>query len=335
MLDEPRSLVLRIAIACLALGLASPASAQSMGSYADAAHACSTSPLTSWELRAQLASAEACWYPSALVSFTTRSGLTISSGALRYLSPETRTAVYAASSHRAFNVNSAFRTLVEQYYLFTARSPACMAVATPGSSNHESGTAVDVSPDGTNVSVRTALQNAGCRWLGTGDRVHFDCLPRGAARHTVITFQRLWNLNHPTDRLTEDNAYGAQTLARLRASPIHGFAHMPCTTTPPPPDGGMPDGGMPDAGPGDAGSRDAGVTDANAGLDAAVFDAGPRDADTLDGGAGETSHSDASRAAQPVAGGCACRATSAGSRPAGAIGWLLLALAVVARRRRR
>lgn len=225
-------LALALALAASATA-ATPAGAQTVGSRADAAHACLTDAVAGWELRAQLARAETCWYPAALVPVTPGSGLTYSAGALRYASPETRTALYAARRRHAVNVTSGFRTMLEQYWLYTSGS--CGSVLPPGSSNHESGTAVDVA---NSSAVRAALTASGCRWPNIArDPWHLDCLPRSATRRTVITFQRLWNLNHPSDRITADNVYGPQTRARLRASPIHGFARMPCTTppTPPPP----------------------------------------------------------------------------------------------------
>src|SRR6185503_17636884 len=39
----------------------------------------------------------------------------------------------------------------------------------------------------------------------------------------TLAFQRLWNRNHPTDKIAEDGAYGPQTEARLRQSPATGF----------------------------------------------------------------------------------------------------------------
>lgn len=326
-----RSTVLIALTLCLTQATAqTTAQAQTVGTMVDRAHSCSTSGPRSWALDDQLARAQSCFYPSALVPMSTRSGLTYGAGILRYSSPETRDAIYAAAGRTSFNVNSAFRTLLQQYYLSTARAPACMAVASPGGSNHESGTAVDVSPDGRTTRVRSALEGAGCRWLGAGDVVHFDCLPRGATARTVITFQRLWNLNHPTDRIAEDNAYGPNTRERLRQAPITGFSNDGCSPTPPvdagPPDAGPP--AMPDA----SVPRDASVVlDASVMLDASiVLDASAMwDAsgtDELDAGVDAQAIGDAatrmdapSRHAASLSSSCACRAATPTRTP-----WSLL-----------
>ncbi len=198
-----------------------------VGSAADGAHGCSTSTVFGWGLDAQLARAESCMYPDALVPVSAGSGLSFASASLRYATPETRSALYSARGHVSFRVNSAFRTVLEQYWLYTARSPACGSVATPGSSNHESGSAVDVHEYS---AARSALLAAGCTWPNyPHDPWHFNCLPRSAPRRTVLVFQRLWNLNHPDDRISEDNVWGPQTRARLRATPTAGFVYDGCS----------------------------------------------------------------------------------------------------------
>jgi uncharacterized protein (TIGR03382 family) len=54
--------------------------------------------------------------------------------------------------------------------------------------------------------------------------VHFDHLSSPDNRgKDVLAFQRLWNRNHPTDKISEDGAYGPQTESRLRMAPATGF----------------------------------------------------------------------------------------------------------------
>ncbi|MBK6579879.1 MAG: D-alanyl-D-alanine carboxypeptidase family protein [Sandaracinaceae bacterium] len=65
---------------------------------------------------------------------------------------------------------SGFRPLSDQYLLWA--SGQCAVVGVPGSSNHQSGRAVDVN---NTVEARTALTNAGCVWFGASDAVHYDC----------------------------------------------------------------------------------------------------------------------------------------------------------------
>ena len=216
----------RIAIAGLlaTIAIGSQANAQSIGNVVDAAHGCDGNlPGT---FSSQLARAQACMYPDALVQIAPGGGLTIGAGALPFASPETRTALYAARGSVSFHINSAFRTLVEQYWLATATAPRCGSVATPGSSNHESGTAVDVQEYS---AARPALLAAGCTWPNySNDPWHFNCLPRGAAPRTVLTFQRLWNLNHPEDPIAVDGGWGPMTEARIRRAPIAGFPNDGC-----------------------------------------------------------------------------------------------------------
>jgi len=45
---------------------------------------------------------------------------------------------------------------------------------------------------------------------------------------SVLSFQKLWNLNHPEDQIDQDGVYGdKQTGARLLRSPIEGFELTP------------------------------------------------------------------------------------------------------------
>ena len=84
-------------------------------------------------------------------------------------------------------------------------------------------------------AIRSTLESEGCSWLGSRDPVHFDC-PGGDQRsQAVLAFQKLWNLNNPGDRISEDGAYGPQTESRLASTPAGGFANDGCTEDPPPP----------------------------------------------------------------------------------------------------
>lgn len=219
-----RSTVLVVSLLAASFA-ATRAHAQTVGE-AFVAHGCSGSVIRDWGLRSQLARAQSCMYPDRLVEITPGGGLTFSSGdTLRFATPQVRSALYGSrDADVAIQVNSAFRNLLEQWWLHTARSPACGAVATPGSSNHESGSAIDVQNYG---SARGALEARSCNWPNiSADPWHFDCV--AAPRTTVLVFQRLWNLNNPGDRIAEDNSWGPMTEARLRASPIRGFANDGC-----------------------------------------------------------------------------------------------------------
>ncbi len=123
-------------------------------------------------------------------------------------------------------INSGLRTLPQQYLLYrwyqTGRCGIGLAAA-PGNSNHESAVAIDIED---NAGWRSALQAQGFRWLGASDPVHYDFVGKAAVDLkglSVEAFQRLWNRNHPDDRIDEDGAYGTDTETRLAKSPVGGF----------------------------------------------------------------------------------------------------------------
>src|SRR5262249_31571409 len=97
--------------------------------------------------------------------------------------------------------------------------------ATVGTSNHESGRAVDLA----NYSaVITLMANHGWAHDVPGDDVHFDHNASPDIRgQDTKAFQGLRNRNHPTDQIAADGAYGPQTEARLKMSPATGFATGP------------------------------------------------------------------------------------------------------------
>ncbi len=143
----------------------------------------------------------------------------------------------AAARTDTINISSMFRTVVQQYFLWR-RSSCYPAVATPGSSNHETGIAIDVS-DPDNSNWRSVLEANGFKWLGSFDRFHFDYVGTGAVNlrgQDVLAFQRLWNRNNPSDKIAEDGDFGPATEARLKKSPATGFPiGADCGPPPPPP----------------------------------------------------------------------------------------------------
>jgi len=122
-------------------------------------------------------------------------------------------------------INSMYRTIAQQYFLYR-RASCFSAVASPGRSNHETGIAIDVrDPD--NATWRSALIDSGFTWLGSKDRYHYDYKGAGSVDLRgldVKAFQRLWNRNHPEDKIAEDGVWGGDTESRLLKSPADGFA---------------------------------------------------------------------------------------------------------------
>ncbi len=193
--------------------------------------ACSTMGVEG--LSRQLAEAQMCMRPGGFVRFVPHERIRLSSSRVHpYGQARTRDALHRAARRVPLTVNSAFRTVADQYVLY--HSGGCGLAARPGSSNHQSGRAVDISNWS---SARSALESAGCRWLGSTDPVHFDCPGSDRRSDAIRAFQRLWNANHPGDRISEDGVYGPATAARLGRSPANGFRHGACDRD----DDGVPD----------------------------------------------------------------------------------------------
>ncbi len=178
----------------------------------------------------QLVRSQICANPGAFLELTPYPNISVTSSRVHALGTSaTVTALHHAADHHALSVNSAFRTLVEQYLLY--KEGGCGLAAVPGNSNHESGRAVDLQNYSAALSAMTA---AGCTHpYPSSDPVHFDCPGTDMRAASVLTFQRLWNANHPEDRIAEDGAYGPQTGARLGRSPAGGFAMDLCAPPPP------------------------------------------------------------------------------------------------------
>jgi MYXO-CTERM domain-containing protein len=214
-------------------------------------------------LSQQLIAEQNCIRPNALVSFAGKPGISVASNVYAFLEPTAAAAIEKAAGTLTLDVTSAFRTVAQQYLLYHwYQSGQCSIslAAVPGNSNHETGTAVDLSNYSAAVSSMSA-QN----WqhsFPSSDPVHFDYVGGGTVdlrSESVLAFQRLWNANNPNDKLAEDGAYGATTEAKLVASPATGFATgSTCANPPPPPpaDGGSAssDGGSPGSDGGSAGS---------------------------------------------------------------------------------
>jgi len=170
-----------------------------------------------------------CLQPGALVSISGDPNLTFGPEVFRYLQAPAAEHLKAVVAARGspLHLNDALRALPEQYVLYhwylTGRCGIALA-ASPGNSNHESGLAVDVNDS---VGWRSYFDGDGFRWYGSSDPVHYDYVGGGAVVDikglSVLAFQKLWNLNHPTDKIGEDSEYGPQTEARLVQSPLGGF----------------------------------------------------------------------------------------------------------------
>ena len=179
------------------------------------------------ELSRQIADEVDCIMPGQLVRFEAINGIAFTGSAvLPYLGADARDDLYAAAAAGGMplQINSGFRTVVQQYLLrrwFELGRCSIPAAAEPGQSNHESGRAIDVQNYGVWIAM---LDQHGWKHTVPGDDVHFDHLASPDIRGAdVLAFQRLWNRNAPDDPITEDGSYGAMTEARIKRAPAEGF----------------------------------------------------------------------------------------------------------------
>jgi hypothetical protein len=196
---------------------------------------CSTSVVKG--LAVQLVKEIECLRPGTMKRIDGRSGvaLSTSAAAVPFLQSRTADALFRAQKARGIGIkiNSGLRTLPQQvllYRWFQLGRCGIGLAAVPGTSNHESGIAVDIDD---NVGWRSVMEQNDFRWLGAKDPVHFNYAGSGSvalAGLSIRAFQRLWNRNHPEDLLVEDGDYGAKTEARLMKSPVGGFPLGPSST---------------------------------------------------------------------------------------------------------
>ncbi|MBI4951430.1 MAG: D-alanyl-D-alanine carboxypeptidase family protein [Myxococcales bacterium] len=194
-----------------------------------AAAGCTTATVAGLSL--QIIAQGDCSSPGAYVAVPALPNVSFGGAVLPYLEAPARDAFVAAAAAEpqlSMQVNSMLRTVAQQYLLYSwylAGSCGIGLAATPGSSNHETGLALDLSPYDL---WRPTLEAHGFAWLGASDPVHFDYVGAGAVDYRgvdVRAFQELWNGNHPDDPIAADGDYGPQTEARLELAPADGFAH--------------------------------------------------------------------------------------------------------------
>ena len=192
--------------------------------------ACSTEVVLG--LSRQISNEVQCLTPDSFVRFEEGNGIVFAGSAvLPYLTPAGKRDLEAAVAARGgqLNINSAFRTLAQQYLLVQWHNQgrcSITAAAPVGQSNHETGRALDIGNWGDWVG---ALGNHSWGHTVPGDEVHFDHLASADLRgYDVLAFQRLWNRNHAGDQIDEDGLYGPQTEARLVKSPAGGFSIGAC-----------------------------------------------------------------------------------------------------------
>lgn len=170
--------------------------------------------------------------PNALVSFDDLN-VELGNAAFPFVPQAGKEALRKAIAKRGETlvVNSAYRTLAQQVLLYNNRSNNKNPVAAPGTSNHQSGLALDIEDrDG----WEPFLIPLGWEPLA-GDPPHVDYQGAGARdlrKTTILAFQKLWNKNHPDNKLDEDGEFGPNTEAALNRSPSVGFDIAPWSDNP-------------------------------------------------------------------------------------------------------
>ena len=190
------------------------------------AESCTTSVVKG--LSTQLLDEIQCLRPGTFTSIEGLPGFELGAAVFPWLQTPAREALVAAQKQRGVTmaINSALRTLPQQFLLYRwykAGRCGISLAASPGKSNHESALAVDIQD---NSAWREAMASHDFVWLGASDPVHFDYKGEGLADIgglSVLAFQRLWNRNHPDDRIEEDSEYGPATEDRLAKAPVGGF----------------------------------------------------------------------------------------------------------------
>lgn len=188
---------------------------------------CETSPVRG--LDQQLIDEVNVIVPNALVSIEELDVELTGSSVWPLLQPAAKEALGRAIAERGatLQVNSGYRTIAAQLVLFQNANECGFEVAPVGSSNHQSGLALDIAD---NEGWRPVLERYGWQWFGPSDPVHFDFTGGGTQdiRGTAtLAFQRLWNRNNAADPIAEDSVYGEQTNIRLGNSPAEGFPSPP------------------------------------------------------------------------------------------------------------
>ena len=199
---------------------------------------CSTASVKG--LTEQIIAMTNCLVPGAFAKVEA-SNADFGSAATPYMQTAARNALVSALKAKpstTMTINSMLRSVAQQYLLYRwylAGTCGISLAAKPGNSPHEVGKGLDVSQYST---WQSTMESKGFSWQGSSDPWHYTYVGSGLKDLTgkgVLAFQKLWNLNHPTDKIDEDGLYGPQTESRLKQSPANGFATPPsCNTNEPP-----------------------------------------------------------------------------------------------------
>jgi len=145
-----------------------------------------------------------------------------------FLQREAGLALIAAIAEKGSkpSLTHAIRVLPQQaavsYWYLHGQKCGIKLAATPGTSPHERGIAIDIN---NNAAWRAVLKKHGWIWRGPADPPHFNY--HGGSDPdfgiaSIKAFQKLWNL-HNADKIDEDGVFGPTTEKKLGLSPVEGF----------------------------------------------------------------------------------------------------------------
>jgi hypothetical protein len=145
--------------------------------------------------------------------------ISVGSGTIHlYLQKEAKNSLLKIATKYKFTINSAYRTLAQQYVL---KKNLDSLVANIGSSNHGSGLAIDIEEYD---SLKDVFESNGwSQSYPSNDPVHFDFDGVDKRIETIKSFQRYWNRFNPKDKIDVDGIVGNQVMTRLRITPVEGF----------------------------------------------------------------------------------------------------------------
>jgi len=210
----------------LCVGMAvSAVSAQTLGSVIAAGSPCVTS--VAQGLTNQIAN-EMTAMGITFARISTVPRVTCNNGCSGYLQKKALDSLASiTAAYESITLTSAWRSAAQQYLLYQWKARGSCGqtnpVATPGTSNHEGGIAIDTPYYDFWASKLTAYG-----WIypmPVADKVHFEfgTGARTFAQSNLKAFQRLYNRMTPGANIAEDGIYGPATAAALNAAPVNGW----------------------------------------------------------------------------------------------------------------
>ena len=208
-----------------------------VATVADGMSDCSTTEVRG--LSSQILHQLHCDHPGVIEEINSIEELCMPSALLPYLHKNATVALKTAlgKSTKSFVITSSLRTVAEQYLLYQWSSNSICGHSQPedrpGRSDYMKGVAFDVEQYDQFKSFVSASQ---FQWQGNANPTKFLFSPStfDVQRALTQSFQKLWNINHPTEKVVEDGLYGSQTEMILRRASVNGFIKKPSCSFPVP-----------------------------------------------------------------------------------------------------